>query len=76
MIGLGADRTIARWDAAHGIGDATIPQAQTIVGAFPIMAFGESELQKGGVKQITGPITGEGASGGVRAPEARREADD
>src|SRR5262245_60349662 len=68
-------RLVLRWHAAHGVGDATIDQFQSVVGVRAVAALRKAKFTEGLVEQHTGVIAREGSPGAVGALQSRREPD-
>ena len=69
-------RLVAWWDATHGITDKRISQDKRVVRPRLVRAARKPVFEQRRVKEITGVIAGEGASGAVRAFQSGRQADD
>ncbi len=74
-VDFGPDRLVLWWHAANCIGDSAIAQPQTVISLPAIATNTEAELVDGLIKQIAGPVTGEGASGPVGAAQAWSQTD-
>ncbi len=75
-IDLGPDRFVGRWDAAHRVCDATIDELETVVWSLVKLASRKAVTDERGIENITGIITGEGASCPVGTAQSWRETDD
>ncbi len=66
---------VLRGDAADRIGDPRPPELETVIRMGVIIALGKSVFAQGRIEQLAGRVAGERAPGPVRAPQARRQAD-
>lgn len=69
-------RLVFRRYAANRIADDAIDQLQAVIGPFVVVADREPKADQSFIKKVAGPISGERASGSVRAIQARRQSKD
>ncbi len=79
LANLRRGRLVGRWQAAHGVGDATVAQLHGRVGEAVrpecLRGTGKTETVQGGIEQFTGNVAGKGPAGTIGALFSRAKAE-